>query len=55
MRSDPMGARRAIGYMPETCPLYPEMRVSEYLRFRAELKGVAATIGRAPARASRPS
>jgi ABC-2 type transport system ATP-binding protein len=33
-------ARRAIGYMPEATPLYPEMRVSEYLRFRAELKGV---------------
>lgn len=29
-----------LGYMPETSPLYPEMRVSEYLRFRAELKGV---------------
>ncbi|MEM1034046.1 MAG: ABC transporter ATP-binding protein [Myxococcota bacterium] len=29
-----------IGYMPETSPLYPEMRVAEYLRFRAALKGV---------------
>lgn len=37
---DALGARRAIGYMPEATPLYPEMRVSEYLRFRAELKGV---------------
>jgi ABC-2 type transport system ATP-binding protein len=33
-------ARRSIGYMPEAAPLYPEMRVREYLRFRAELKGV---------------
>jgi ABC-2 type transport system ATP-binding protein len=33
-------AIRNIGYMPETSPLYPEMRVNEYLRFRAELKGV---------------
>ncbi|HHH29913.1 MAG TPA: ABC transporter ATP-binding protein [Polyangiaceae bacterium] len=33
-------ALRKIGYMPETSPLYPEMRVAEYLRFRAELKGV---------------
>src|SRR5262245_3120930 len=33
-------ARRRIGYMPESCPLYPEMRVAEYLRFRAGLKGV---------------
>jgi ABC-2 type transport system ATP-binding protein len=33
-------ARRRIGYMPESCPLYPEMRVAEYLKFRAGLKGV---------------
>lgn len=32
--------RERIGYMPENVPLYPEMRVSEYLRYRAELKGV---------------
>jgi ABC-2 type transport system ATP-binding protein len=33
-------ARRLIGYMPESFPVYPEMRVDEYLRFRAEIKGV---------------
>src|SRR3989304_839550 len=33
-------ARRAIGYMPEAAPLYPEMRVREYLGFRAALKRV---------------
>lgn len=32
--------RRRIGYMPESCPLYPEMRVSEYLGFRAGIKGI---------------
>jgi ABC-2 type transport system ATP-binding protein len=37
---DSVEARRAIGYMPESVPLYPEMRVIEYLRFRAELKRV---------------
>jgi ABC-2 type transport system ATP-binding protein len=37
---DPREVRRRIGYLPESCPLYPEMRVNEYLRFRAELKGV---------------
>jgi ABC-2 type transport system ATP-binding protein len=37
---DPYRARSSIGYMPESVPLYPEMRVAEYLRFRAELKGV---------------
>lgn len=33
-------ARRRIGYMPENNPLYPEMRVREYLKFRARLKGL---------------
>lgn len=36
----PLAARRKLGYMPEQCPAYPEMRVQEYLRFRAALKGV---------------
>lgn len=34
-------ARRLVGYLPETIPLYPEMRVDEYLHYRASLKGVA--------------
>ena len=38
--SDPIAARRNIGYMPESCPLYPEMRVIEYLKFRGGLKGL---------------
>lgn len=33
-------ARRRIGYLPENAPIYPEMRVDEYLSFRAKLKGV---------------
>ena len=36
----PVEVRRRIGYMPENCPLYPEMRVSEYLTFRAGIKGL---------------
>src|SRR5262249_20577036 len=32
--------RRKVGYLPESIPLYPEMRVSEYLEYRAKLKGV---------------
>ena len=32
--------RRRIGYMPENNPLHREMRVKEYLRFRASLKGL---------------
>jgi ABC-2 type transport system ATP-binding protein len=38
---EPLRARQAIGYMPESAPLYPEMRVSEYLAFRARLKRIA--------------
>ena len=37
----PLAARRSLGYMPESAPLYTEMRVSEYLMFRARLKEVA--------------
>jgi len=37
---DPIEARRRIGYMPESCPLYHDMRVDEYLTFRAQIKGV---------------
>ncbi|MFO1077770.1 MAG: ATP-binding cassette domain-containing protein [Planctomycetota bacterium] len=32
--------RRRIGYLPETTPLYTEMRVDDYLRFVAEIRGV---------------
>jgi ABC-2 type transport system ATP-binding protein len=37
---DPIGARQKIGYLPESCPLYSELRVEEYLRFRGGLKGM---------------
>ena len=33
--------RRRIGYMPENNPLHQEMRVREYLKFRARLKGLS--------------
>src|SRR5262249_28961563 len=36
----PVEVRRRIGYMPENCPLSPEMRVVEYLHFRAGIKGL---------------
>jgi ABC-2 type transport system ATP-binding protein len=37
---NPVAARKRIGYMPENCPLYSEMRVREYLHFRAGIKGL---------------
>jgi ABC-2 type transport system ATP-binding protein len=36
-----MEVRRNIGYLPENVPLYSEMRVEEYLDYRAKLKRVA--------------
>lgn len=38
--TDSLKARREIGYMPESVPLYDDMRVKEYLVFRAKLKGL---------------
>ncbi|HEV3205264.1 MAG TPA: ATP-binding cassette domain-containing protein, partial [Gemmataceae bacterium] len=35
-----MEVRQNIGYLPESVPLYPEMRIEEYLAYRAKLKGV---------------
>jgi ABC-2 type transport system ATP-binding protein len=39
--TDSIEVRKRIGYMPENVPLYTDMRVTEFLRFRAELKKVA--------------
>src|SRR5262245_3853727 len=36
----PVEAKRRIGYLPETPPLYPDMTVVEYLTFVAKIKGV---------------
>jgi ABC-2 type transport system ATP-binding protein len=41
VRSEGLAVRQVTGYLPEGVPLYPEIRVVEYLRFRARLKGVA--------------
>ena len=37
---EPLEARRHMGYMPENVPLYDDMRVYEYLYYRAHLKGL---------------
>ncbi len=42
----PIEVRRRIGYMPENCPLYPELRVREYLQFRAGIKGLHGSTAR---------
>src|SRR5205823_5598139 len=37
----PMEVKRRIGYLPETPPLYQEMRATEYLQFVGKLKGLS--------------
>ncbi len=38
---DSLEVRRRVGYLPEAAPLYPEMRVREYLHFRGKLRGLS--------------
>jgi ABC-2 type transport system ATP-binding protein len=40
VRTDSLAVRRSVGYLPEGVPLYPDMRVGEYLAHRARLRGV---------------
>jgi ABC-2 type transport system ATP-binding protein len=37
---DSVAIRRQVGYLPEGVPLYPELRVREYLDFRVRLRGI---------------
>ena len=38
---DPMGAKSKIGYLPEQPPLYFDMKVYDYMKFVASLRGVS--------------
>jgi ABC-2 type transport system ATP-binding protein len=38
--TDSMKARQSLGYLPEAAPLYPEMRVQDYLTYRGKLFGM---------------
>ena len=42
----PQQARRELGYLPENVALYNEMRVEEYLAYRAGLEGLSRAEGR---------
>ena len=39
--AESLSVRRMVGYLPEKDPVYPEMRVMEYLAFRAKLRGLS--------------
>jgi ABC-2 type transport system ATP-binding protein len=42
--TESLAVRRKIGYMPESTPLYPEMRVEEYLHYRGKLFDMPRTL-----------
>lgn len=44
---EPLEVRKRVGYLPENVPLYAEMRVREYLAYRAKLKDVPRSRRRA--------
>lgn len=37
---DSLAVRKNLGYLPQEVPIYPDLRVTEYLHYRAKLKGV---------------
>jgi ABC-2 type transport system ATP-binding protein len=47
---DGLAAKRKIGYVPESVPLYSHMRVGEFLRFMARLRQVPVTAVEAAVR-----
>jgi ABC-2 type transport system ATP-binding protein len=46
LEKEPGKARRQLGYLPENVALYPEMRVAEYLAYRARLHGLGGSGAR---------
>src|ERR1700675_1767628 len=42
-----LDAKNRTGYLPETPPIYPEMRIGEYLTFVGQLKGLSGSDLRA--------
>jgi ABC-2 type transport system ATP-binding protein len=44
--SDPQAVRRLVGYLPENSPLYPDMKVREYLGFIARVRDLGGGAAR---------
>ena len=42
--SDPLAVKKKIGYLPEGAPSYDEMRVYDFLKFIAQMRGIPKTI-----------
>src|ERR1700722_4834692 len=47
VQEDPVAVKRKLGYLPENAPAYPEMTVSEFLGFIAEVRGFREPLARA--------
>ncbi|SEB10002.1 ABC-2 type transport system ATP-binding protein [Thiothrix caldifontis] len=43
---DTQAIQQRIGYLPENCPVWPEMTVLDYLRYQADLHGIPANAQR---------
>ncbi len=50
--TDSLEVRRAIAYVPEDAPLYDHMKVGEFLRFMASIKGLRGRAARAAVEAA---
>lgn len=46
VQTDPVGAKRCIGYLPENAPTYHAMTVTEFLTFIAEVRGFGGSEAR---------
>lgn len=44
--ADPIAAKASLGYLPEGAPAYPDMTPSQFLRFIAEIRGLAGAEGK---------
>ncbi len=44
--AEPHEVRRSMGYLPENAPLYPDMKVREYLGFIADVRGMSGALRR---------
>jgi ABC-2 type transport system ATP-binding protein len=42
----PLAAKRQFGYLPEGAPAYPDMRVADFLRFIAQIRGYRGAVAR---------
>ncbi len=41
---DPVAAKRLVGYLPESAPLYPDLTPEEYLAFAASARGLSGRV-----------